>query len=95
MTNATVQTSSRAFIVQRRDKAIEGDAALIVLLWVTGNFDAMLCPLALVQTPLEGFFDKDDLQWISRRLQVGINNRELVSDTYIPADRFAELFHGE
>jgi len=58
------------------------------LLWVTLNFDAMLCPLALVQKPLEGFFDRDDLQWVSRRLQVGINKGEEVSDAYIPADRF-------
>jgi len=76
-------------------KAIEGDAALIVLLWITANFDAMLCPLALVQKPLEGFFDKDDLQWVSRRLQVGTNKAEEVSDAYVPADRFHEFYHGK
>ncbi len=45
----------------------------------------MLCPLALVQKPLEGFFDRDDLQWVSRRLQVG-NNKGEETSTYQPID---------
>ncbi len=49
----------------------------------------------MVQKPLEGFFDRDDLQWVSRRLQVGINKGEEVSDAYIPADRFHEFYHGK
>ncbi len=86
--SASLLSRAGLSFAQRCDKS---DAALLVLLWVILNFDAMPCPLALMQKPLEGFFDKDDLQWVSRRLQVGINKGKDVADAYMPADRFHEF----
>ena len=55
----------------------------------------MTCPQTLLQTPLAGAFDQDDLQWVSRPLTIGPNKGQVVKEAYIPTDRVPDFLQGK